>query len=206
MSKFLSNITSYLFHPLLMPSILFGVLIFYIPEALQPMSGKIMFYVLILIFITTFIIPAFSLIGLKSSGTISGFRLIRRRERILPFTLITIFYGITTFLFYSKIQVNNLLMSIFVGATIAVALLTLITIFMKISVHSMGAGCMVGYIFGFNRFYPGIDMIIVLTIVVLFSGAILSSRLYLKAHTPKEVYAGFILGLLVSYSTLYGYL
>jgi hypothetical protein len=189
-----------------MPSFLFAVLVFFTPEALQPMSGRVMMYVLMLIFITTFIIPVFSLIGLKTSGTISSFRLVRRQERILPFILITIFYGITTFLFYSKIQVNNLLMAIFVGATLVVALITIITIFIKISVHSVGAGCIVGYIFGFNRLYPGFEMILILTIAIVLSGAILSSRLYLKAHTPKEAYMGFVLGLVISYLTLYGYI
>ena len=205
MGRLFSNLISYLFHPLLMPTFLFAILLFYLPEAIQPMSGKVMLYVLMLIFITTFIIPVFSLIGLKTSGTISNFKLARRRERILPFIFITIFYGITTFLFYSKIQVNDMLLSLFVGATLLVAVLTLITFYYKISIHAAGAGCIVGYLFGFTRLFPGFEMNVVLSISILLAGAILTSRLYLKAHTPKETYTGFVVGLTISYVTLFWY-
>ncbi len=134
----IATFISYALHPLLMPSLLFVILLVFLPEALQPITGKITIYILLLIFITTFIIPVFSILGLRTTMTISSMRFEKRSERIMPFAFITIFYGLTTYLFHSKIEINDLILSIFIGATLLVALLTIITVFFKISVHACG--------------------------------------------------------------------
>ena len=96
MGRFAAKIISYLLHPLLMPTLLLLVLLFFIPESLQPVSGKIALMIILLVFITTFIIPALSILGLRTTMTISSVKLQNRTERVLPFSFITIFYGLTT--------------------------------------------------------------------------------------------------------------
>ena len=145
MGKFIANLISYLLHPLLMPTLLMLILLLFLPQSLQPVSGKIALLIILLIFITTFIIPALSIIGLRSTMAISSVKLRNRTERVLPFFFITIFYALTTYLFYSKIEINDTILAIFLGASVLVALLTIITLFYKISVHSAGAVCLVFY-------------------------------------------------------------
>jgi hypothetical protein len=186
-----------------MPTLLLLILLFYIPESLQPVSGKIALLIILLVFITTFIIPALSILGLRTTMTISSVKLRSRAERVLPFSFITIFYGLTTYLFHSKIEINDLILAIFIGASLLVALLTIITVFFKISVHAAGAGSMIGFLMSIMLLYPEHNLMWALIVVVLIAGSILSARLHLNAHSPVEVYAGFALGLFISFFSLY---
>jgi hypothetical protein len=192
--KFPAKIISYAFHPLMMPTYLFAIVMLLIPEALQPMSQKVMLYILLLIFITTFMIPLFSILGLRTATTISSLHLEKRKERILPFGFITLFYGLTTYLFHTKIEVNDFLLSIFLGATVAVAMITLITVFFKISVHAAGVGCMMGSLLAMIYRFPINGLLWPFCTITLLAGIILSARLSLNAHTNSEVYTGFGLG------------
>lgn len=203
MGRILANLISYILHPLLMPTLLLLILLFFLPQSLQPVYGRIALMIILLVFITTFIIPALSILGLRSTMTISSMKLRNRSERVIPFTFITIFYGITTYLFHSKIEINDLILSIFIGASFLVAVLTIITIFFKISVHAAGAGCMVGFLLSIALIFPEHNLMWALVTVVLLSGIIMSARLYLDAHTPVEVYSGFTLGLFISFFSLY---
>jgi hypothetical protein len=189
-----AKIISYAFHPLLMPTYLFIIIVLFLPDALQPMSMKVMLYVLLLVFITTFLIPLFSMLGLRSALNISSLHLEKRKERILPFSFITLFYGLTTYLFHTKIEVNGFLLSILLGATAVVGIITIITLFHKISVHAAGVGCMLGSMLGMIYRYPTHYLLWQFCAVILLAGIILSARLSLNAHTGSEVYSGFILG------------
>jgi len=201
--RFVSKFISYILHPLLMPTFLLLILLFFIPESLQPVSGKIALMIILLVFITTFIIPALSILGLRTTMTISSVKLKNRTERILPFSFITIFYGLTTYLFHAKIEINDLILAIFIGASLLVALLTIITVFFKISVHGSGAGSMVGFLLAIMLIYPEHNLMWVLIAIVLIAGSIMTARLYLDAHTPVEVYSGFALGLFVSFFSVF---
>ena len=203
MGRFLANLISYVLHPLLMPTILLLILLFFLPQSLQPVSGRIALLIILLVFITTFIIPALSIVGLRSTMAISSVKLRNRTERVLPFSFITIFYVLTTYLFHSKIEINDIILAIFIGASTLVALLTIITIFFKISVHATGAGCMLGFLLSIMLIFPEHNLMWTLIIIVLIVGGILSARLYLNAHTPVEVYSGFALGLFISFFSLY---
>ena len=83
------------------------------------------------------------------------------------------------------------------------ALLTIITIFFKISVHAAGAGCMVGFLLSIALIFPEHNLMWALVTVVMLAGLIMSARLYLDEHTPVKVYSGFTLGLFISFFSLY---
>lgn len=203
MGNTLANIVSYAFHPLLMPSYLYFIVMNYLPDALQPMSLKVMLYILLLIFITTCIIPLFSILGLRTASSISSLQLTNRKERILPFTFITLFYALTTYLFHTKIEVNDFLLSIFIGATLTVAMLTIITIFFKISVHAAGIGCIIGALLAIIYLFPEHRLMWPFSTVILLAGLILSSRLALNAHTSGEVYSGLGIGFIACFMSVY---
>lgn len=203
MRRIPAKIISFAFHPLLMPTYLFIIIILFLPDALQPMSMKVMLYILLLIFITTFLIPLFSLLGLRSALNISSLHLEKRRERILPFSFITLFYGLTTYLFHTKIEVNGFMMSILLGATAVVGIITLITLFYKISVHAAGVGCMLGSMLGMIYRYPTHYLLWQFCAVIILAGIILSARLSLNAHTGNEVYSGFLLGFIICFMSVF---
>ena len=102
------------------------------------------------------------------------------------------------------------------GATMGLFLCFLINLFFKISLHATGIGGFIGmvlitmwlYSYGtFEMWLPflgacSISINLVLMLSLLVGGMIGSARLGLGAHSSKELYAGFALGLLCQFIAL----
>jgi hypothetical protein len=102
------------------------------------------------------------------------------------------------------------------GTTIGLFACFLINLFFKISLHATGAGGFVGmvlitmWLYSYGAFSIWLPLVgvchisinLVLMVSVLLAGAVGSARLLLGAHTSKELYAGFVLGLLAQFVAL----
>lgn len=197
---------SLVFHPLLMSTYLFLFIIVAASSMLQPLQTESMLQVLAIIFIVTFIIPAISIATLRLSNFITDLSLKNKRERFVPFLFVTCFYGITAYIFYSKLSINNLIYIIFITTALLLFILTVVTLFWKISAHGAGIGGLIGFIMSLALVYPIPHLAIVMALLVVFSGLVVCARLSLNAHTPLQVYAGFILGITLCYYSLYFFL
>ena len=202
-SKTLANIIAILLHPLLMPTFMFVIFIYFLPDIFNPLSMKAMLYVLLLIFLTTFVIPALSILGLRTSAVISNLKLENRSERRLPFVFIAVFYAVTTFLFIDKLDISRVLIVLMISISAQIIILTIITFFWKISIHASGSGGMTGILLALIYLFPENPLLYPFIGLVLISGLVLSSRLYLNVHSQAEVYAGYIFGFVVSFVSLY---
>ena len=191
MNKSLSQTLSYVFHPLLMPTLSFGLLYVFLPEAVQPLS----IMVLPFLFLTTFVIPLLSISMIRWVGTIKSIKMERREDRVVPFIYVTIFYVITAYMFTFRIQANVVVYTIFVSTCLLLALLTLITNWFKISIHAAGMMGVTGYLLALSLAYPGSQIYYPALIMLVCSGWVMSARLALKAHSLKEIMAGAIVGL-----------
>jgi len=96
----------------------------------------------------------------------------------------------------TKLNISTTVNVIFITMTAVVLITTLITIFWKISVHSIGMGGVLGILLALN--FRSHDMFLVwpISVWVLLFGVIMSSRLLINAHRPIEVYTGAVLGIL----------
>jgi len=197
-----STFISYIFHPLLMPSMAFLILYWLMPELIKPLT----LVTLPFLFITTFIIPLLSISMLKFSGSISSFKLENREERVMPFLFVSIFYGLTTYLFVFKIQVNEVIGILLATTTVLIAVLTAVTFWFKISIHAAGISGMVGFFLVFGLRYPDSLALYPLLILLVSSGLVMSARLQLNAHTPKEILAGMVAGLGICFGSLYWFI
>ncbi len=65
----------------------------------------------------------------------------------------------------------------------------------------VGLGGLIALII-FISFYLKVNLSFYLILTVLFTGLTGTARLLLKAHTPVEVYSGFILGFAVVLATM----
>ena len=82
------------------------------------------------------------------------------------------------------------------GAAFSVTAAFVINLKWKISIHMLGMGGIVGTIIGLILRYQ-IDAVPLVISLVILSGLVGYSRLRLDAHTPLQVYAGFVLGTLI---------
>jgi hypothetical protein len=202
----IAYIISLVFHPLLMPSYLFLFIILSVSSTMQPLRKESLFQILFIIFIVTFIIPAISIGTLRLSNFITDINLVNKKQRLTPFFFVTCFYGITAYMFYAKLSVNNLIFLVFITTSILLFVLTIVTIFWKISAHGAAIGGIIGFILAISMAYPIPHFAIVLASLFVIAGLIVYARLSLNAHTPLQVYMGVLLGVTLCYSSLYFYL
>jgi hypothetical protein len=204
-SRSFANFISIVFHPFLLATYLFSIIVLLDPMlALPPGYNKLAQWLIVLIiWLTTFAIPALSMAMLKYTGSISSLQLKDRKERIIPFIYITLFYAFTAYYFSQQMLVTDLTSGIFILTTVMIAAAAIITLFWKISVHSLGLGGSVGILLTIAYLTPETKIKYVLFAAVVVSGLVMSARLKLDAHTPSQVYLGYLLGLFVSFMIIF---
>jgi len=144
-----------------------------------------------LIFITTFIIPLLSLYILKMSGSISSITLDVKEERLTPMLYTAIMYGVTAYMFSTKLELGEMI-AIYLGiSTLLIVLTGAITFFWKISLHGMGIGGFIGFLLGLNQQVSLANFELILPLLFIVAALVLSSRLKLNAHSAPQVYIGF---------------
>lgn len=173
---------------------------------LQPLQKESLFKVLSIIFIVTFIIPAISIGTLRLSNFISDLNLVDRKQRVTPFFFVTCFYGISAYMFYAKLNINNLIFLIFATTSVLLLTLTIITYFWKISIHGAGIGGTIGFILALSFAFPIAHFAVAFAAIIFIAGLIAYARLSLNAHKPMQVYGGVVLGILLCFTSLYLFL
>jgi len=192
-----ARIISLLFHPLLLATYLFSLFAFLFPVAFEPIREDAMWKFIMLVFCFTFVLPALNVGLFRSMGTITSVTMRERKERTIPFFFIMLLYGAVTFLFYDRNEVslndNFLKFLLVIDALVFVS--AIITLFYKISVHSIAAWGFIGILLPLNGvsetgvfFYPTV-------ISIAMAGVIMSARLKLHVHTLREVAIGSMVGL-----------
>jgi hypothetical protein len=200
-----ARIISVLFHPLLLATYLFGLLALVFPVALDPLKEEGQLNFIFLIFCVTFLFPALNVGIFKTFGSIRTLAMKDRQERIIPFSFITILYIVVTYLFYSRTRIgieDNLLKFLIIIDALALAG-TIATYFYKVSMHSLAICGLIGILLPLNKiseenalFYPTIVMI-------ALAGVVMSARLQLNVHTPREVMIGGVLGFVTSFVLMF---
>ncbi len=185
-----------------MATVLFTLLALFSPFIIGSTSPEFLRLFLLIILVLTFVIPLISIAMLKFTGAIGSFHMESRKERVLPFIIITIYYGVSVYLIIEKLPLNDMVQVILYAITLQLALLSIITIFWKISAHAIAVGSVLGFLCGINLVLPDNELFIPIVIVSFLCGLIMSARLLLNAHNPPQVYAGAFLGFFLSFSAL----
>ena len=189
----LAKILSVVFHPLLM--LVYGLAIIFSAPTLfgyLPVEIKKLLFLIVLvnnIFLPISLLPIFMHRNIISSWTISD-----RKERTIPLILTTLLYGATSFIIF-RYQIPFFLKSYIFSAFFLSLIVTVINLWWKISLHSVGAGALTGIvlILSFRMHAPLVDYLI---LVIVIGGLVLSSRLRLNYHNPSQVWLGFLSGFL----------
>ena len=199
-----ANLLSIIFHPLLMTSILFAILYSVGSPVTLPVAPAINQFLLI-IFLITFLIPLLSISFLRLTKTISSVYLVDRKERVIPFIFITVFYFTISFMFIYKQNITSGINLVFLTISILILLVTAITFFFKISAHAAALGGIVGFIMAYYLKSPELVSMEWVLGSILILGLIMSARLYLNAHKPSEVYFGSLLGFITCFISIIFY-
>lgn len=199
----LARFFSVVLHPLIIPTL--GIIILfrlntYIGFAVAEQAKR---FILIMVFVNTAVAPALATVLLKRSGVIKNVLLDERGERLFPLLMSALFYILTYYLL-KQITLPSLIYYFVIGATLLVLICLIITFRWKISIHMMSMGGMTGFLIAASMLLRT-DITVLIMLAILLSGFLGASRIRLNAHTPSQVYTGYVLGLVVML-VLYTYL
>ncbi len=182
-------------HPVVMPTV--GVLLYFIFSDFR-FSKQQKLTLLGIIFTATYVIPIILLIVLKAIGSIKNYKVETIEERKIPLIfMIVLFFFIGKTL--NQTHVTREISFLFYGTSIGLCLAYLIFITkIKTSLHLLSMGSAVGFFLLFQQIHTA-NILPLIIILIILSGVLASSRLYLKAHTPKEVYLGFFTGVVCQF-------
>lgn len=207
MVRKLALLLSVVFQPLLMPSLVFGLLFFGVPQASSiPESFKVRLFYLIVS--STLLIPMILMLGLRWSGLIKSLHFEEKSDRKIPFILVTLFYVLTIYFLKQKTELDPILWQGMAIITVSVVLLTAVTFFWKMSAHMTGIGGLLAVLGVLGIYFPSLDLAYLLVATLVLVGLVASSRLYLEAHSPAEVYAGLLVGFAtcwIGFMWIYGF-
>lgn len=200
--KILSQIVSYIFHPLIIPTI--GIFIIFnsgtyisnlIPEA------KRLIY--ILFFISTFLFPVLMIPFLIWQKLIKNIYVESTKERIVPMLLTLVFYYFGYYIIGTN-NISGIIRAFFLASIISLTTAFFINIKWKISTHMIGLGGLVGLVLGISLRLE-VNLIIILTLLILISGIVGAARLKLNSHSILQIGAGFYIGVFIVLSTILFY-
>lgn len=191
-----------MFQPLLMPSLIVGFLLFVLPES-EIAGGPNKPLIFFVVVANTFVIPLAILLVMRYNKVIPSLKMEDRKDRVFPFSMISLLYMVTAYAFYVKDWMDYKLIFILFIITICLILLTSISFFWKISAHMLGVGGLLGIILAYSLILSGFNLLYPVLGAIILTGAVGTARLYLNAHTPAQVWAGFLLGFLVCFGSFY---
>lgn len=191
--EILSKIISAIFHPLLMPTYAMLV-IFNSGTHFSYMPFEIKKLVFILVLLSTLVIPVAIIPFLINLKVVSDFTMEKGRERFFPFLVTAMAY----YFAYQVLKNISLSMTGFIeimllASAILVFFCLLVSLKWKISAHLTGIGGMMGAMIYFSLSYY-VNSSLLIIALSLIAGAVAYARLQLNAHTPAQVYVGFISG------------
>ena len=176
--KYIAQTISYILHPMLMPLyILFFIFNNNTLFAYIPWGVKLYCY-LVTVF-ALLIMPVISLPLFKHFRLIRSYELNDKQERVYP----------------------NIVRQLYLVLIILLSTFSVITFRWKISMHMTAIGGLCGFLLVWGMNYQG-DVRNAFILFLLLSGILATSRLYLKKHTPLQVYLGFLFGLFFVFGIL----
>lgn len=200
--KKIAFLFSILFHPIFIP--LIGVFIIFNSGLYNLiLTSEYKKIILLIVSVGTIILPLSFIPFFLIIKVIKTIEMNEPRERIIPYFITMILYYFT---YYSILRshVPEIIKSFLLSTVISIFLTIVINSKFKISTHMIGSGGLLALviviIFRYNIYNQ-----FALIFVVLISGIIAFSRLYLQSHNQKQVYLGFFLGLFSTLITMYFY-
>lgn len=191
MTKTFANIVSVLLHPMLMPT--YGLLVIFQTNSslfLLPYEAKRIIFIIVAI--NTLALPLLMIPLFHRLTIIKSIQMHSHRERIIPIAFTIIPY-VFSYFFLKKLPIVSEVSLFMLGASIAIVITLIITIWWKISIHMVGIGGVTGLFFALSqKLY--IDINWYLMGVIILAGIVAWARLALDSHKPSQVYVGFALG------------
>ena len=189
--NFLAKLISIIFHPTLMAT--YGVVTIFQTGAEYPyLDIKHQLYLILFVFVVTFLIPVSMLPVYLGMGVIRSVYMEHHRERAIPLVISSLAFLMGYFLLM-RVFPENFLLNVMLLSGLAVLLTGIVSFFWKISAHLIGLGGWFALTI-FAGYYLQANTSAWVALAALGAGATAFARLYLGAHNVAQVIVGFASG------------
>ena len=135
----------------------------------------------------------------RKQSLIQSFKMITRSERVIPFFVITAFYTAVCVMMSGRLGWSSFFILVMLTITAISLIVSVITMYWKISVHSVAVSSVVGFLLAAMLVRAETALLFPSAGYIAIAGAVMSSRLYLNVHTPSQVGLGCLVGFLTSF-------
>jgi hypothetical protein len=197
--KKIAPLITYLFHPLIIPSL--GLLLLlnsgtYL-SLLDPAAKRAILFVMLL---GTLVFPLMMLPILYYRNLVSSYKDATREERLVPQVIILVLY-IITFVYFNRLPLSRVIHAYVLSAGVVLFLVILLNLRFHVCVHSAAMGGLTGLIIALIFLYET-PLQGVLMLSLLAGGLTGSSRLAMGTNRGWEVLTGYLLGFCVVLLTI----
>lgn len=192
---------SYLLHPVFMLTWLTSFFVFTQNYFSYFMSPTKKIFLLAAVFIFSVILPLLNTFLLKKLGYIKSIYMNTSAERFMPYVSSLVLHAGLLYIIHD-LAIPDFFKYLIITSVSVILSLLLINFFAKISAHATSVGGLLGVIC-FYEFISYEPMLMPICICLGICGLSGFARLYLQAHTEKQIYTGFATGLLSSLLCLF---
>jgi membrane-associated phospholipid phosphatase len=200
-----TNVVSFVFHPLFIP--FYTVVLYFLISPRFFLLKNIQFFEIYL-FVVSILIPLLFFVVLKYSGLFKSILIETSGERLIFSGMMFVVYLIILNKII-KFQMFIELIPFFMGITLALLIMSIANYFLKKpSLHALALGGMLTFLMIWS-YYTRVFILPLIALIVFITAIVMASRLYLKAHSIKELTCGFVVGILtqlIAFSIAYYFL
>jgi hypothetical protein len=182
---------SALFHPFLIP--MYGLaIIFTAPTLYMYVPFEVKRLLLLIILVNNILLPLSLLPLFIRHNFITSWSLSDKKERMIPLLINAVLSLVTTFIIL-RFRVPVFLKSYFIALSLLSLAAITVNYLWNLSLYSLGAGVLVAVVIMLSvKMYT--PLLLYLIPAILAGGLLLSARLKLNAHSPVQVWFGFLTG------------
>jgi len=191
--KVLARIISYIFHPAFVPVYIVFFLVYIHPNlfaGFQPIDKT---KTVIMSFVMYTFFPIVTVLLLKGLKFIETFQLTTQKDRIIPLVACGIWYFWIWYVWRNLPDYPAAAVQLTLAIWISVSLALMANIIMKVSLHAISMGVVLTFIL-LLAFSQPLNFGIYISVALLATGLVLTSRFIISDHKAKEVYGGLLLG------------
>ncbi|HET9055315.1 MAG TPA: hypothetical protein VFN30_00565 [Chitinophagaceae bacterium] len=197
--RIIAALISYIFHPLLIIGVMAWYIIFQHPTAYLGADDRYKKWRLIIVCVNGIFFPLVAVLLLKAVGFVKSIFLPSQKERIIPYIITNFFFFWTFWIFRNTPETPAIMKGMTLGVFLASSLAILFNIYHKVSMHAIGVGGLLGLLLTSIYTEPSIISALPLTLALLITGFVCTSRLIASNHKPADIYIGFLMGLLCQF-------
>lgn len=198
--RIIAQVISYIFHPLFVPLYVLLFLMYVHPSYFSGVDEQTKFWLPLSVIQLSVVYPLLVVVLLYALGFNRSILLKDQRDRIIPYIAAGIFY----FWLYQVCKnypwrLDPIVPSFMLGVFLAASAALIANIYFKISMHAIAMG---GWIGVFILIMRSNTMLMTwpLSLVLLITGLVCTSRLLISDHTQKDIYSGLFLGIVCQFA------